>query len=136
MQRQPGGVAVTLRLRDRFGDHGLVSVLLAVPDEREESALRIDTWLMSCRVISRTVEHFLFGYVLEHCRRERFTAIIGEYIPTKKNVVVARLYEELGFDRCADAGDGVVRYRLDVHGAATPTTFVQFEDQLQRGQVV
>jgi FkbH-like protein len=134
MQRSTGFVALTLRLRDRFGEHGLVAVLMALPDS--SGALRIDTWLMSCRVISRTVEHLLFAYLLDHCTGHRIGSIIGEYIPTKKNAVVATLYEDLGFVRCPDAGDGVIRYRLDVDRAVRPKTFVQFEYQLQRGQAL
>lgn len=127
LQGLPGAVALTLRLRDRFGAHGLVAVLLAVPDPSEGGALRIETWLMSCRVISRTVEHFLFAVLLNHCRNKGIASIVGEYIPTKKNAVVARLYDELGFERSGHAGDGGISYRLDVAAAAQPKTFVRLE---------
>jgi FkbH-like protein len=96
----PNALGVTLRLRDRFGDHGLVAVMIVVPaGEAHAHAARIDTWLMSCRVIGRTAEQFLLGVVLERCRRLGYKNLIGEYIPTKKNALVAALYEELGFER-------------------------------------
>ena len=61
----PDSVSLTMRLADKFGDHGLVSVLIAVPSaEPGPKTLRIETWLMSCRVIARTVEHYLFGELL------------------------------------------------------------------------
>ena len=71
-----GSVGVTLRLRDRFGDHGLVAVMIVVPDaEGPLDQARIDTWLMSCRVIGRTAEHFLLGVVLGECLALGYPAI-------------------------------------------------------------
>ena len=35
------------------------------PRDGTDDTLRIDTWLMSCRVIGRTVEQFLFGLLLD-----------------------------------------------------------------------
>jgi FkbH-like protein len=46
----PRSVCFSVRMRDKFGDHGLVAVVLAVPAD-DAHVLRIDTWLMSCRVI-------------------------------------------------------------------------------------
>ena len=46
-------VALYLRLRDRFADHGLVGVLIA---ERRGDVLEVHSWLMSCRVIGKTAE--------------------------------------------------------------------------------
>ena len=48
---------------------------------------------MSCRVIGRTVEQFFFGVLVERCRELGYRRIVGEYIPTKKNALVADLYE-------------------------------------------
>src|SRR5262249_6867239 len=73
---QPGAIGVTLRLRDRFGDHGLVAVMIVVPDERLSfEAARIDTWLMSCRVIGRSAEQFLLGAVVDQCRAKGYTTL-------------------------------------------------------------
>lgn len=123
----PGVIALTLRLRDRFGDHGLVSVLLAVPDGGRET-IRIDTWLMSCRVISRTAEQFLFGDFLERCRTLGYRRIVGEYIPTKKNGLVANLFEKIGFLPLPDKADGVARFDIRVDAAVAPVTFVNPHD--------
>lgn len=59
--RASGSIGLALRLSDRFGDYGLISLILA---ERSGDVLRITDWLMSCRVIGRTAEHFLFGELL------------------------------------------------------------------------
>ena len=128
MIEMPGAIALTLRLRDRFGDHGLVSILVAVPDDEGGTpVLRIDTWVMSCRVVGRSAERLLFSLVLERSRAAGVERIIGEYIPTSKNHLVATLYEELGFVKAASADQTVVRFALDVSTAAAPASWISLD---------
>jgi len=119
----PGSIAMTLRARDRFGDHGLVSVLIGVPSG-EPNTILIDTWLMSCRVIGRTVEQFFFGVFVERSRELGYHRIAGEYIPTKKNALVSGLYDSLGFSRLPDSGGASRHYELPLGGAVSPPCFV------------
>ena len=122
----PGSIGMTLRLRDRFGDHGLVAVMIAAPADGPAATLRIDTWLMSCRVIGRTAEHFVFKALLARARRLDYRHILGDYIPTKKNELVAPLYDGLGFRRLEGTnGDGATHYQLDLDGLRPPETFVR-----------
>jgi FkbH-like protein len=121
----PGAIGLTLRVRDRFGDYGLVGVLLGVPrDGQAAPTLHIDTWLMSCRVIGRTIEHFLLGVLLDRCSELGYHTLLGEYIPTKKNALVRGLYDDLLFQRLGENGDSSVWYKLDVATARRPVTFV------------
>ncbi len=87
-------IVLALRLADRFGDHGLVATLLAVPDG---DALRINSWLMSCRVFSRSAEQFMLRGLLDLARERGVPRVLGEYRATAKNAVVAELYPRLGF---------------------------------------
>jgi FkbH-like protein len=87
-------VVLAFRLADRFGDHGLTSTLIAV---HEGDTLRIDSWLMSCRIFSRTAEHFILRHLLALAAARGATRIIGEYRPTARNGVVADLFARLGF---------------------------------------
>jgi FkbH-like protein len=123
--RSPRSVGMTLRVTDRFGDHGLIAVLLAAPAAEDDTVLRIDTWLMSCRVIGRTVEEFFFNTLLARARDLGYAEIEGEFIPTPKNSLVADLYERLGFARAAATADGGVSYRLAVPATPPAVTFVQ-----------
>jgi FkbH-like protein len=123
---RPGTFSLCLKLHDRFGDHGLTAVLIAVEDlQQGERALRIETWLMSCRIIARTVENLVFNLVLDHCRRQQIPRIIGEYIPTKKNGLVARLYADLGLEQVPESTPGTIRFSGDVQAVAETTTFVR-----------
>lgn len=84
------------RLVDRFGDNGLVSVLIGrVADE----AVELDLWLMSCRVLKREMEYAMFDALVEQCQARSIRKIVGVYIPSKKNKMVAGHYASLGFTR-------------------------------------
>jgi FkbH-like protein len=84
------------RLRDRFGDNGLIGVLLARADDAGES-FEIDLWLMSCRVLGRRMEEFMFAQLLDAARSKGLRRLVGRYIPTAKNGMVRDLYPRLGF---------------------------------------
>ena len=90
----PDCVTLYLRLRDRFADHGLVSLLIAC---RDGDVLDIETWLMSCRVIGRTVEEALAAALCREAERLGCTKLRGTYIRSPKNELVHDLYLSLGF---------------------------------------
>ncbi len=125
MLAHPAAIGLTLRMTDRFGDHGLVSVILAVLDpEAVPRSWRIDTWLMSCRVIARTAEEFFFNTLTEEARRKGDRRLTGHYIPTAKNGLVKDLYDRFGFIPHEAAGNGARAYELDLDKAAPVKTFV------------
>ena len=92
---RPDAVVLALRLKDRFGDHGLVSSLIAV---ESEGALRIDSWLMSCRVFSRSAEQLMLRQLVGIAQTRGLSRVLGEYRPTPKNGVVSDLFARLGFE--------------------------------------
>lgn len=97
-------------LRDRFGNHGLVSAVVLL---HEGDALRIDTWAMSCRVFSRGLEELVFLEMVQTAHNLGVRYLIGHYCPTPKNRPVAGLFERLGFT--ADGMEnGGSRWRLDL----------------------
>jgi len=88
-----GAYTQAMRASDRFGDSGLTGVLIAIP---EGGGLRVDTWLMSCRVLGRRLEEAMFAALVRYAAENHYTHITGEYIPTAKNSQVADLYDRLG----------------------------------------
>jgi FkbH-like protein len=92
-------LVLAFRLADRFGDHGLVSTLIAF---HEGDALRIDSWLMSCRVFARSAEQYILRGVIAEALARGAARLVGEYQPTAKNDVVAGLYSKLGFTPSGD----------------------------------
>src|SRR4029450_10397085 len=85
-----GGCARAFHLADRFGEYGLIGVLLCV--RTTGGSWEIDTWLMSCRVLGRRVEHFMFDRLCDAARAASITSIVGVYRPTEKNTQVAGLF--------------------------------------------
>ena len=69
----------TVSLADRFGDNGLICVLLG---HVAGDTLAIDTWLMSCRVLKRGVEALLHNHLCRWAAAQGIKRIAGEYIPT------------------------------------------------------
>lgn len=112
----------TVSLRDRFGDNGLISVVLA---KAVGDVLEIDTWLMSCRVLKRGVEHFLLNHLAEQARARGLSALRGEYIPTAKNGLVRDHYANLGFARSGGDDSGRTTWILRLDDGWTPfPTFI------------
>jgi FkbH-like protein len=107
----PDAVTMSARLRDNFVDHGLIGVLVA---RREGDALDIDTWLMSCRVIGRTVEEAMLGRLCEQARERGVSRLRGTYLPTPKNAVVRDLYARLGFAQVSEDEGGATRWEYDI----------------------
>ena len=124
----PDNVALQSRLQDRFGDNGLISVILARPDaDWPSDALLIDTWLMSCRVLGRGVETATLEVLAEAAMARGRTVLIGEYRPTPKNALVRNHYAELGFtpaDAPAGAFGGASFWRFAI-GTAIPRHFMK-----------
>lgn len=84
-------------LEDKFGDNGLIAVIIMKKQDKE--TLFIDTWLMSCRVLKRSMENFTLNTIVEFARQKGFKRIIGEYLPTPKNKMVEQHYPCLGFQK-------------------------------------
>jgi FkbH-like protein len=102
----------TLELEDRFGKSGLVAVGILRP---EGDAMWIDTFLMSCRVMSRTVEQTFLHHLATVAARQGYRRLIGEYIRTAKNNVVADFYPSQGFTPVRVSQTGSV-WALPLHG--------------------
>ena len=100
------------RLLDRFGDNGLVSVILVHRIDRE---MHIDLWLMSCRVLKRDMEFAMLDSLVDHARRMGVDTLHGTYIPTKKNSMVADHYSKLGFTKHNSVeGETETHWTLDI----------------------
>lgn len=98
-------------LNDRFGDNGLISVVIG---KRDGEQFDIVTWLMSCRVVSRRVEEFVLDQLVEIARNEGLSQLRGRYVPTPKNNLVSGLYQTLGFRLSETLPDGGTTWQLDI----------------------
>ena len=53
---------------------------------------------MSCRVLKRGMENFTLNTIVAWAKENGYKQIIGEYLPTPKNGMVAEHYPNLGFE--------------------------------------
>lgn len=91
-----------LQVSDRFGDHGLVGAAII---HEEGQRWRIDSLVMSCRVMGLSVERAFLHRIYDDARQAGITTLIGEFIPTKKNQPVKDFYHTHGF-RLINETDG------------------------------
>ena len=89
MAASPNWGVYTLGVKDRFGDNGIVGV--AITHDTEDVS-EIDTFLLSCRVIGRTVETALLAFLVKQSRARGKTCLQGWFIPTKKNTPAKEFY--------------------------------------------
>jgi|ETNmetMinimDraft_2_1059921.scaffolds.fasta_scaffold07275_3 FkbH-like protein len=94
MAESPDWWTMWFKLKDKFGNHGLVGVILASKNER---SWYIDTWLMSCRVLGRKMEEYMLSEVLQAALNDGSKEVRGEYLHTLKNSLVKNMYKNLGF---------------------------------------
>jgi FkbH-like protein len=99
------------RLTDKFGDNGLISVVMG---EIEGVSLHVLLWLMSCRVLKRGMEEAMMDILERHCRDRGIKRIVGVYLPSPKNAMVAELYDQLGFEKVNEDGAGGTTWHFHV----------------------
>jgi FkbH-like protein len=118
----PDAFGLQLRLTDRFGDNGIIAVIIG--RLRTNQDLYVDTWLMSCRVLGRQVEPTTLNLIAAEAAKLGGKRLVGEYIATKKNAMVSEHYARLGFTVTETDGAGGNRSFLDLRGFTPAETFI------------
>lgn len=103
-------IDLSFTLEDKFDDNGLIAVVIMRPQDKE--TLFVDTWFMSCRVLKRGMENFTLNTMVERAKTAGYKRIIGEYLPTSKNMMVEEHYSNLGFTKIE--GLETEQYELNV----------------------
>lgn len=124
IQSDPDKFTMQVRLVDRFGDNGMISVVIF---DRADKVWHCDTWLMSCRVLGRRVEEAVLAHVAKAAKAAGATRLTGEYIPTPKNVLVEKHFEKLGFTQSGEREGGGTEWALDLDAYAAPDLPMQIE---------
>ena len=124
LETEPGGLCLHFRLLDRFGDNGLIAVVIARRSDAE--TLEIDSWLMSCRVLKRQVEEAMLNVVASAAAATGAKRLVGVYLQTERNGMVADLYPQLGFTPL-ETGDGRRTYGLELDSFTPHTPPIQAE---------
>jgi len=123
LSHDPSVCTMAVRLADRFGDHGLISVLIA---SHRGDAVEIDDWLMSCRVLKRGVERMLLCRLVDWAHARGVSELRARFLATGRNELVRNLLDDLGFERCAESEQGT-SYRLGLANFESPQHFITVE---------
>jgi FkbH-like protein len=99
------------KLTDRFGDNGVVSVVIG---HKVGCECHIDLWIMSCRVLKREMEFAMMDALVKKCRENDITKIHGYYYPTAKNNIVRDFYSLQGFEKVSEDGVGNTEWIFEI----------------------
>jgi FkbH-like protein len=114
-QMQTGGWRVyTMRVADRFGDFGLTGIAIVAA---RDTTWHLESFLMSCRVIGKSVESALLALIARNARAAGATTLTAEYIESGRNQVAAEFLPSHGFVR---QSDGTFVRSLETPGPAWP----------------
>jgi len=123
-QADPQKFTVQARLADRFGDNGLISVVVF---DIGPEVWSCDTWLMSCRVLGRRMEEAVLAYVVRAASAAGALRLRGTYLPTKKNGLVEKHFEKLGFSLVQSLDGGGTVWELNIEDFAAPDLPIRIE---------
>lgn len=112
LSQSPNSIVYWVELIDRFGSSGIIGVVIL--RQLTEGNWFIDTFLLSCRAMGRTVENAMLGFVCQDLRAKGAAKLIGEYIPTPKNKPSADIYKNMGFQLVKKQSGGNL-YELDLN---------------------
>ena len=113
------------KLEDKFGDNGVVSVVIG---QSEERTLHIRLWLMSCRVLKRDMEYAMMDTLVDACRAKEIETIYGYYYPTAKNGMVKEFYASQGFEKITEDEQGNTTWKYEI-----PAVYHYKNEVIERG---
>ena len=117
----PGMHVTGFRLLDKFGDNGLIAVVIT---QITDGVLHLVDWVMSCRVLSRGMETFTFNQIVQLALKHNCTQIKGSYRPTKKNALVSNLLADMGMVLIKESSE-VKQYELALNSFQLRNNFIE-----------
>lgn len=120
--QSPDHIRLCGRLEDKFGDNGIVSVVIG---EKQGDVLDIQLWLMSCRVLKREMEYAMLDMLADKAKEQGLKQLIGHYYPTAKNSMVKELYKDFGFDKVSEDEQGNTLWQLELNSYKNKTSHIK-----------
>lgn len=110
----PSYITLYGKLEDKFGDNGVVSVLIGRLDGKDREELHLELWLMSCRVLKRNMEYAMMDELVERAAASGVKRIVGYYYPTSKNKMVRDFYKMQGFTKISEDETGNTIWMFEI----------------------
>lgn len=121
MLADPAFGVFCLRAGDRFGDHGIVGLAIV---HLHDACARLDTLLLSCRVIGRSVETAFLSFLADWASARGAKILDGEFIRTAKNAPAEDVLRRHGFQEVGGT-DGATSWHLDLQEPLAWPTFIR-----------
>jgi FkbH-like protein len=115
---------ISIRLIDKFGDSGLTGV--AVIDKKNTNKWRIDTFLLSCRILGRRAEEVLLAYIIKEAKMKGVRYVYGHYINSLKNAPAKNFYGDNGFKKI-DSSDEMEVWKYDTKKEYSYPDFINYK---------
>lgn len=111
----PDYITLYGKLGDKFGDNGVVSIVIGRIDGKDRDELHMELWLMSCRVLKRDMEYAMMDELVEKAKARGIKKLVGYYYPTAKNAMVKDFYALQGFTKISEdeAGNTIWEFIID-----------------------
>lgn len=110
----PDHITLYGKLEDKFGDNGVVSIVIGRVDGKNRDELHMELWLMSCRVLKRDMEFAMMDELVTKAKTIGVRKLIGYYYPTAKNAMVKDFYALQGFTKIAEDEEGNTTWEFDI----------------------
>ena len=94
MLNEKNTLVFSASLKDKFGDEGIVALVVV---EIEDDVAAIKEFVMSCRVMKRTVEFAVLEKLESILKEKGVKKIFAKYVKSEKNAPVEFLFDECGF---------------------------------------
>lgn len=119
--RNNGAKIFAIQIKDKFGDYGIVGLVIILFDQANNIA-EIDTFLLSCRVLGKGVEHSIMCCVFDTLKLKSISKIEAFFFSTIKNSQVQKFYDQFGFDLIVESDD-MKKYSIDIEKFKTPKKY-------------
>ncbi len=113
--QDPNYLALYGKLTDKFGDNGVVGVVIGRIGGTARDELRLELWLMSCRVLKRGMEFAMMDELVQRCRVANLRRLYGYYYPTAKNKMVQDFYQQQRFKQIQSDPAGNTVWELTIN---------------------
>jgi FkbH-like protein len=94
---------IYLKLADRFSELGLIGVAII---QYKNAVLEIDSLMMSCRALGRGAEQTLMSFIYKQAIKRGIEKLVGNYLKSKKNDLVADFYSKNHFTLVEENHEG------------------------------
>lgn len=119
--KQEGFWIFSVGVKDKFGDNGVTGLAMI---EKKPAVWKIDTFLLSCRVIGRGVEEVILGRILAEAKKNGIKILAAEFIPTTKNAPAKGFYQKVGFVLQGEE-NGAELWHFDVSKEYLPPDYIE-----------